>query len=131
MSFLEVLIIIAIYPLFSFVIAYFLGKKRQIGFKWSLFFSLTLLPVSGLIITMLSRKHPKNSKTKSSTKRILGQVILLIAAISFFAFVYTFEFGKSAFSALIPLSGIIGLGLYLIDLGDINNDDSETYNLNL
>jgi hypothetical protein len=40
----------------SFLIAEYLGSKRNIGFGWSLFFCLFFSPLLGLIITLLSRK---------------------------------------------------------------------------
>ena len=40
----------------SFLIAEYIGTKRNIGFGWSLFFCLFLSPLIGLLITLLSRK---------------------------------------------------------------------------
>lgn len=40
----------------AFLIAEYLGTKRNIGFGWSMFLSILLGPLLGLIITLLSRK---------------------------------------------------------------------------
>lgn len=125
------LIFILIYPIFSFAIAYFLGKQRQIGFKWSMFFCLTLFPITGLIITMLSRKYSYKSKTKGTTKRILGQLIVFFGIIFLLWFDIKFGNHNLKIGTLLPLSGLIGLGLYLIDIADVSDDDSDKFNLNL
>jgi hypothetical protein len=39
----------------SFLIAFFLGTKRQIGLGWSLFIGLFLTPLVSLMMTLLSR----------------------------------------------------------------------------
>jgi len=40
----------------AFLIAEYLGSKRNIGFGWSLFFSLLFGPLIGLLITLISRR---------------------------------------------------------------------------
>lgn len=57
----EVIIIFILDIFISFLIAYFLGSKRKIGFGWSFFFSIFPNPIIGLIITLLSQKI--NNKT--------------------------------------------------------------------
>lgn len=57
----EVILIFILDILISFLIAYFLGSRRKIGFGWSFFFSIFPHPIIGLIITLLSQKI--NNKT--------------------------------------------------------------------
>ena len=74
---------------------------------------------------MLSRKYPKNSKTKSSTKKILGQVFVLLGVIFLLGFLFNFELGDSPLIIILHISGIIGLGLYLIDLAEVKVENEE------
>jgi hypothetical protein len=110
----------------SLVIAYFFGRKRQIGFWWSLFFCIFLNPIIGLIITLISKKYNKTKPKPSLIKKIIGQFLTFIFAIALigaiggtinepiqnFTFVYlqliSFQFG------------FLGLGIYLIELGNGN-----------
>lgn len=49
-----------------FLIAYYAGSKRKIGFGWSLFFCIFLSPIIGGIITALSpRKFDEPSKNEN------------------------------------------------------------------
>ena len=61
----------------SFVVANYLGSKRQIGYGWSLFFCLTLTIVGGLIVTLLSRKYqPDNTTPPSRVKIVIGWILI-------------------------------------------------------
>jgi len=120
---MQKLVILAIFIVISLVISYFLGRKRQIGFRWSLFFCLFLNPIIGLIITLLSRKYYKAKPKPSKGKKIFGQVL----AIPFSLFLIPAIFGiinepnGNFYLANIQILsfslGMIGLGGYLMELG--------------
>jgi uncharacterized protein YqgC (DUF456 family) len=42
------------------LIAHYLGKKRKIGYGKSVFWSIVLGPIVGLIITLSSKRLPEN-----------------------------------------------------------------------
>ncbi len=47
-----------IYLTICFLVAYFLGRKRQVGFLMTMFFSVLLTPIVGAIFAMYSKKLP-------------------------------------------------------------------------
>lgn len=101
----------------SFIVAHFLGKKRQIGFKWSIFFCLTLTPVIGFIITMVSRKYYSDNPKPSLTKKIFGGFFIFIAAMAFWG---TFDMNYSdaeKFTVNVAQLGLGCLGYYMIQRG--------------
>ena len=118
---MQKIVILAVFIVISIVISYYLGRNRQIGFRWSLFFCIFLNPVIGLIITLLSRKYYKAKPSKG--KKIFGQVL----AIPFSLFLIPAIFGiinepnGNFYLANIQLLsfslGMIGLGFYLMELG--------------
>lgn len=50
------LLIFLLYIVFTVLIAKYIGKGRQIGYEKSVFWSIILSPVIGLIITLFSPK---------------------------------------------------------------------------
>lgn len=115
---------------FSIAIAYFWGKKRQIGFGWSLFFCIFLSPLIGFIITMLSRKYYDPNPIPSKSKRITGRTIIIISILSICGNIMTFnevppEKLQSKIGAITLGIALIGLGRYLIQLGRGRNFNTE------
>jgi hypothetical protein len=80
-SFSNHFILICVIPFYSYIIAYFFGKKRRIGFTWSFLFCLLLTPVFGILIVMLSPKHYNDYYKPSIVKKITGITIMVIMAI--------------------------------------------------
>lgn len=115
---MELLIIISI--VIAFLIAHFLGRKRQIGFGWALFFCIFLGPFIGFIITMLSRKNHEEEPIPSKAKKVIGWILAvlfsLILAAGLFVTIVGPATGKD-FKLLIMVMGFVGLGYYLIELG--------------
>lgn len=111
----------------SYVVANYLGSKRQIGFGWSLFFCLTLTIVGGLIVTLLSRKYNSDNATPPSrAKIVIGWILIIFFSLSILGNCI----GLSSASPerieiivkMLSLAvGFVGLGIYLIKLGK-NND---------
>lgn len=127
MDTLDYLIILGVSITFAFSIAYFLGRKRQIGFVWSLFFCVTLSPIVGIVATVLSRKLNKETPKPSTLKKVFGLTLLslftfgllgsigsLIRLSKTGADIYAYT---SAINALSMCLGLAGLGYYLIRLG--------------
>jgi len=50
------IIIIALYFVLTHLIAKYIGAKREIGFRNSIFWSILSTPIIGFIITILSKK---------------------------------------------------------------------------
>ena len=118
------IIIIIIMLIIDFAIAYFLGRKRQIGFGWSLFFCFFLGPLIGFIITMLSRKYYKENPEPSKLKKIIGWILIIFFSFGLLGQLipdnnYTYNQNSYDHMNIISFSiGFIGLGFYLIGLGN-------------
>src|SRR5690554_4151944 len=75
---MEVLFPMLIYLGLCFAVAYFLGRKRQIGFGWSLFFCIFLSPITGFIVTMLSPKYYDDNPAPSTGKKVAGWIMIVV-----------------------------------------------------
>jgi hypothetical protein len=58
-----------------YLIPKYIGTKRNIGWKWSLFFTFILTWIGGLIVTLLSQK--KGKKPRKIINNILGALFML------------------------------------------------------
>lgn len=100
------------------VVAWFLGRKRIIGFGWSLFFSCSLSFLFGFIVTMLSPKYETANLTNSKTRRIIGWVILLLGIFMVWAVYRAITTGQALESfngfSVGLIAALIGGGIYLI-----------------
>lgn len=117
---MEQVLPLVISVIFAFAIAYFLGKRRQIGFGWSFFFCIFLSPIGGFIITMLSRKHYLPNPKPSKSKKVLGWIFIL----PFIFLIFTVLLGlnsnasfEDTVNVFFVSIGFVGLGNYLIQLG--------------
>lgn len=113
---------------FAFLIAHFLGRKRQIGFGWSFFFCIFLSPIFGFIITMLSRKYYEENPTPSQGKKVAGWIIIVFFSLSVLGGLVGAGSGQAseaAINAIFMGIGFIGLGFYLIELGKGKNFNTE------
>ncbi len=117
-----------VYFALSISIAHFLGKSRQIGFGWSLFFCIFLTLIGGFIITMLSRKYYDSNPSPSKIKLVIGWLIGIVFGLASILLVFllvkdfSFFYKASSFRKLMVLNqvnimiGLSGLGFYLIGL---------------
>lgn len=102
----------------SYIIAKYLGKKRQIGFQWSIFFCLSLSPLIGFIITMTSRKYYSDNPSPSIIKRLFGWFFVVVGVLALLG--AAMEDSQSYTPALLrvlPQLGIISLGYYMLEIG--------------
>lgn len=99
-----------IYLVIAFVISYFLGSKRVIGFGWSFFFCLFLNPVFGLLISVLSKRINGVDSKPSKTKYYWGWLLVILFTIAFIGQLMKPE----SIIGLVFNIGLIGIGIYLI-----------------
>jgi surface polysaccharide O-acyltransferase-like enzyme len=112
----------------AFLVAYFLGRKRQIGFAWSFFFCVFLSPIGGLIVTMLSRKYYDPNPQPSKTLKIVGWILVVWCSLALLG-----QSGKlqsdpnniSTINGIFGVIGFIGVGAYLIQLSEGKNFNSK------
>lgn len=104
---------------FAFAIAHFLGRKRQMGFGWSLFFCVFFSPLGGLIATLLSRKYDNPDLEISNSKKTWGWVLIVFFSLGVLGQLNWISEGIStaadAMNAISLSIGGIGLGIYLIE----------------
>ena len=106
--------------IFSFLIAEFLGKKRQISFGWSFFFCLFLSPLIGFFITIGSNHINKTRPKPSQTQRIAGILILLVSLFggaTQLSSIFNEDNGGENIRYFLFSIGFSGLGYYLYELG--------------
>jgi len=77
MFFFGLLFYIAIFTLIGYLIAKYLGQKKQIGFRLSLFFSITLTPIFGFLVTLMTKSSKEPAPNPSKLKKIIGWVFVL------------------------------------------------------
>lgn len=104
--------------IFAFVIAYTLGRKRQIGSGMAFYFSFINLFI-GLIIVLTSRKVELPPPEKSRFKEVVGYLFLAFFSVTGILNLILF-FRDGGGYRLIGLLGALlfgGFGYYLIGLG--------------
>jgi len=78
----NLIILLAFNIIFSSIIAYYIGKKRIIGFRWSFLFSFFSSPIIGLIISISSRKKTDYVNIPPSvSKKRWGYVLITISTL--------------------------------------------------
>ncbi|MDA3883716.1 MAG: hypothetical protein PF481_10580 [Bacteroidales bacterium] len=60
------IIIIVLYILLTHLVARYIGEKREIGYGKSVFWSLSLTPIVGFIITKMSKLTEKKLTTPNN-----------------------------------------------------------------
>jgi len=100
------------------LVAWFLGRKRIIGFGWSLFFSCALTFLIGFIITMLSPKYESANLGKSKIRLVFGWILLTLGVFMVWAVyrVLTTDQPLDNFNGFSvgSIVAAIGGGIYLI-----------------
>jgi hypothetical protein len=98
-----------------------LGTKRQIGWKYSLFFTIVFTWIGGLVLTLISRPIAKQRRV--GLNRILG----VIGAVGLLNNIYMIEKEKNYdFSNLYVFVGFVVLVVYCFD----NSKKIETPEIN-
>ena len=110
----------------AFAIAHFLGRKRQIGFGWSFFFSIFLSFFGGLVVTMLSPKYYEPNPVPSNAKKTWGWILIVLSGLGVIRSLIRIAAGDTkAFNTLSVGIGLVGLGFYLLELSKGKNFNTE------
>lgn len=115
------IVLIIFYLIIAFTIAHFFGRKRQIGFGFSLFFCICLNPIIGLIIVMLSRKYYDENPKPSTGKKVWGWILIIFSTLSVLRILIMRSIERNPgdnINQLVMSIGLFGLGYYLIKLGN-------------
>lgn len=117
-----------IFLVIALAVAYFLGSKRQIGFGWSFFFSFFLSPLGGFIATMLSPKYYNPNPEPSTTKKVIGWILVaysVLTGILMLKKVGSGHYSVMDLNSLFMDIGFTGLGIYLIMRADGTSFNSD------
>jgi hypothetical protein len=108
------LIYIILFGVLSFLLAFFIGKYRMIGFWFSFVLGILLTPFVSWLPIILSRKKSnfeEFTKTKKILRKMLG-VILIIGAL--FGLLFNANAPKDNFQPYFIAFGLIAYGIYLL-----------------
>lgn len=108
-------IILLGFLLFALGIAFGLGRKRQIGAGWAFFFCLTLSPLVGFLIVMLSPKYYEANPQPSKAKAYWGWGLMGFFALGLIGNLMQLGSNPDAGTGLSISIGFIGLGYYLLE----------------
>lgn len=102
------------------LIAWFIGRKKRIGFGWTLFFSMTFSPVTALVFALVS--PPVNRIPPQDTKggwvnSIFAWLFLVNLAIFISQSIVYYQMGREDKYArsILPAIGCIGMIYYLLN----------------
>lgn len=119
----QLLMIIAMFTVIGFPISHFIGRKKRIGFGWTLFFSIFLTPVISLIAAIMSpplNKLPLDNP-KDRLPYMLIAILFLLAAIAGFIQALNSEVGITPID-FYRCIGPIGLAIYLFNRSSRNQE---------
>jgi hypothetical protein len=107
----------------SLLIAFFLGKNRNIGFLYSFMISILLTPIIGLFITLFSSKYKGVKPKQSNSFEIIGVLIIFFGILIFFISLSNY-LSMDYYNEMEPFStmmffgsGLSVLGMYLMNKG--------------
>jgi hypothetical protein len=105
-----------------YLIPKYIGLRRNIGWKWSLFFTLNFTWIGGLIITLLSQK--KGKKPRKIINNILGSFFMLGVVFQLSKLLKINEYYINYWDYLPVIQGL-GLAIYCFSRNDgVPNSDT-------
>jgi len=116
----NLLIVFIFQMIIGTVIAHFIGRKRQIGFGWSLFFSFFPNFIIGLVITLFSKSIKEPPPIPSKIKVMIGWALIIWFSLAGLLNIFLLlRDGINIFNIYGIIGGISfgGLGYYLTQLG--------------
>lgn len=115
----------------AFLIAFFIGRKKNIGGGYSFFLSIFLSPIVGLIITVASSRYDADRIVESKSRRIIG---ILLAIFGVFIFLLSFgnyhvmaEYHDASTSEGLEMIMSLGCGLFTLGLYQYNRGLGKTF----
>lgn len=108
------MVIFGIQVVIGLVIAHFLGRYRQMGFGWCLFFCIFFTPIAGFIAVMLNSKYYDPTPKPSSTKFYVGLVMVVLFSIGIIGFLSNPILLRHSPGSIAYYIGFVGWGIYLI-----------------
>ena len=104
----------------SYLLAYYIGRKREIGFWLSFTISVIATPIIGFVATIISKKL-NNFKEITNQKIVFGWMFIIVYSIVIMSQVIIFIKEKESVTEFIKTIAIsifmLGLGFYLKKIG--------------
>jgi len=129
MEILVILFVLLINFGLVYVIAKFIGKKRLIGFGWSLALGIVATPVLGLIITLLSPKIKPITPNEVVKDKKWVRVLLRVFGgfFIFFTIMYVILVVQLGIGSIWSVIWLGVLGIYLIECANKRQARMELY----
>jgi len=121
----------AIFFTLAFLIAFFIGSKKNIGIGYSFFLSIFLSPIIGLIITAASSRYDADKLVESKSRKIIG-ILLSIFGVSIFLLSFgnyhvMAQYHDTSTSEGLEMIMSLGCGLFTLGLYQYNRGLGKTY----
>lgn len=108
------LVYITLFGSLSFLLAFFIGRNRRIGFWFSFVLGILITPFISWVPVALSRKREGNSEI-SKTNKIIRKVIgVLLILFSVFGILINSNATKDSFITYFLAIGFVSYGIYLL-----------------
>lgn len=82
----NVFILLIINIIIGSLIGHYLGKKRHIGFWWTVFICLSTSVILGIILVLISPKLESPPHKPTKFKKVLGIMMILISILGFLGY---------------------------------------------
>lgn len=113
-SFNFFLLYIFLFGFLSFLLAYFIGRHRKIGFWFSLILGILITPFISWLPIISSRKKDENKELKKSRKLISKVLGVGLIIISLFGILFNTNTTKDNLISYFLAIGFISYGIYLL-----------------
>jgi len=98
----------------NFLIAYFLGNKRQIGFWWSFILGFFLMPIISIFVVLSSKKNSENHYEPTKSNENWAWILIVLGSMSLAGqYISSQEKDSISYSGKNLAIGFILLGFYL------------------
>lgn len=105
---------ILLFGILSFLLAYFIGRDRRIGFWFSLILGILITPFISWLPIIISRRK-EDSTTLSNSNKIIRKVLgVLLIVFPVFGILLNTNATKDSFIPYFLVIGIVSYGLYLL-----------------
>lgn len=107
------LLYITLFGSLSFLLAFFIGRKRRIGFWFSFVLGILITPFIAWVPVVLSRRREGNSaisKTNKIIRKVIGVLLILIPV---FGILLNTNATKDSFITYFVAIGFVSYGIYL------------------
>ena len=110
------IVLLIINSIMALLVGHFIGKKRHIGFGWSVIVCLGTSAIIGTVIALISPKLNTSPHKPTKTKRVVGIIMIIWGILGFLEY---FEKSQAKYQNIDSFSAgclLITIGMYLYHL---------------